>query len=170
MTADPAGQFALRVAASPPWRVRVEEAGDAGFLRSLFLANAVLGAMLPPSLMEQQHAVQEATFRVQHPDAMRAVLLRGPQPVGRMIIDWSGRGAIHGVDLGVLATGGGRGGGLVLLKAWLAVADRLGRDSTLSVVATNPARRLYAHLGFHAVPDQPADAPVIAMLRPCRRG
>ena len=120
-------------------------------------------------MLLQQHHMQEATFGAQYSQAMRRVLLRGAHPVGRVIIDWSGSASVHGVDIAVLLDESGRGGGLILLRAWLAVCDAHGRSASLFVRADNRARRLYAHLGFADVAGQSADTPMVEMTRAARK-
>ena len=166
---DSACEFDAAVAESAgSWSVRVEQAEDAAFLEALYRANAPMANMLPPAMLLQQHHIQETTFGAQYPKAMRRILLRGGQPVGRIIVDWSGSAQIHGVDIAVLPDESGRGGGLLLLRAWLAVCDALGRPASLFVRADNRARRLYTHLGFADVAGQAPDAPMIEMARAAR--
>ena len=171
MPFDPARMFdAAVVLSAAGWSARVEQPGDAAFLQSLYSANAPMAQILPPLMLLQQHHMQDANFAVQYPQAMRRILLRGGQPVGRIIIDWSGSAQVHGVDIAVLPPAlsqdeSGRGGGLILLRAWLAICDALGRPASLFVRADNRARRLYTHLGFAELPGQAADAPMIEMAR-----
>lgn len=170
MSGDPAQIFDTAVADSRAgWRVRAELPDDTQFLETLYAANAPLAGMLPPAMLLQQHHIQEATFGAQYRQAMRRILLRGGQPVGRIIIDWSGSTSVHGVDIAVFPDENGRGGGLILLRAWLTVCDALGRPASLFVRADNRARRLYAHLGFADVQGQAGDAPMIEMAREARQ-
>jgi ribosomal protein S18 acetylase RimI-like enzyme len=167
MSCDPAQIFDTAVAESRAgFSVRAELPEDSAFLETLYCVNAPLAAMLPPVMLLQQHQMQEANFGAQYPQAMWRILLRGGQPVGRIIIDWSGAASVHGVDIAVLPDESGRGGGLILLRAWLTGCDALGRHASLFVRADNRARRLYAHLGFTDVPGQSADTPMVEMTRP----
>ena len=169
MPVDSAREFDAEVAESAGcWSVRVEQADDTAFLEELYATNAPMAGMLPPAMLLQQHQMQEANFGAQYPQAMRRILLRGGQPVGRIIVDWSGSAQIHGVDIAVFPDENGRGGGLILLRAWLAVCDALGRPASLFVRADNRARRLYAHLGFADVAGQAPDTPMIDMARAAR--
>jgi hypothetical protein len=171
---DSAPRFDAAVAESAgAWSVRAEQPADAAFLQELYAANAPMANFLPPAMLLQQHHMQEANFGAQYPQAMRRILLRGGQPVGRIIIDWSGSAQVHGVDIAVLPPThyqdeSGRGGGLILLRAWLAICDALGRPASLFVRADNRARRLYLHLGFADVAGQAPDAPMIEMVRAAR--
>ena len=166
MPVDAARDFDAIVAKSAGgWSVRQEQADDAAFLQALYAVNAPLAQVLPPSMLLQQHQMQEANFAAQYPQAMRRILLREGQPVGRTIMDWSGSAQFYGIDIAVLPDESGRGGGLIMLRAWLAICDALGRPASLFVRADNRARRLYTHLGFTEVTGQSADAPMIEMAR-----
>ena len=170
MSGDPAQIYDTAVAESGAgWSVRQELPKDTHFLETLYRANAPMAYILPPVMLLQQHQMQEANFGAQYPQAMRRILLRGGQPIGRIIIDWSGSAQVHGVDIAVLPDERGRGGGLILLRAWLALCDALGRPASLFVRADNRARRLYAHLGFGDVAGQSADAPMVEMIRAARK-
>ena len=166
MSGDPAQIFDTAVAESGAgFSVRQELPKDTHFLETLYRATAPMAYILPPVMLLQQHQMQEANFGAQYPQAMWRILLRSGQPVGRIIIDWSGSASVHGVDIAVLPDESGRGGGLVLLRAWLKACDAQARPASLFVRADNRARRLYTHLGFAEVPGQSADTPMIEMAR-----
>jgi hypothetical protein len=67
-------------------------------------------------------------------------------PAGRMIVDWTPTDHVQGIDTGYRATGAG----LHLLRAWLDVSDAMSKPCRLTVLAANPARGIYARLGFVA--------------------
>jgi ribosomal protein S18 acetylase RimI-like enzyme len=146
--------------------VRAESDGDAAFLRALFLANAPMRDLLPAPLLAQQADLQVAAFRHALPQAMRRIVLdEAAAPVGRIIIDWGRSPEVsHCVDIAMRPTHGGRGVGTALLQAWIEVANGLGLACTLEVAPDNPARALYARLGFEEVPEAFASAS-IAMIR-----
>jgi ribosomal protein S18 acetylase RimI-like enzyme len=146
--------------------VRAESDGDAAFLRALFLANVPMRDLLPAPLLAQQADLQVAAFRHGVPQAMRRIVLDEAVPVGRIIIDWRRSPEVsHCVDIAMRPTHGGRGVGTALLQAWIEVANGLGLACTLEVAPDNPARALYARLGFEEVPEVFASAS-IAMIRP----
>jgi len=158
--------FAAR--ASGGLKVRPEQAGDAQFLRGLFLATNTVRAVLPAPLLAQQADLQLAAFRSNYPDAMRRIAV-GPQgPIGRIIIDWSGRAA-HCADVAVHPAHAGRGVGTALLRAWIDVATQHGLACTLTVQPDNPARALYARLGFEEEAVALASAGISMRRRPDRR-
>lgn len=150
---------------APQIVVEPETAAHRPFLAALFAACSPLAGMLPPGLMDMQFATQDASFASDHPQAMRRIVMWNGQAVGRIIIAWDAPGSALGVDIAVHPDGRASGAGLAMLRAWLDVADALGRRCTLNVVANNPAQRIYYRLGFRAVgPDDP-EAAYIAMVR-----
>ena len=101
-----------------------------------------------------------------YPEAMRRIVSAGPRPIGRIVVDWTQEGVSHGVDIAVDPDHRASGAGLHMLRAWLGAADRLGTPCRLTVRADNPARRIYARLGF-ATAQAPADHdPLVVMSRP----
>ena len=166
IASDPAHAFDTMMADNAvDYSVRQEAPLDASFLENLYVANAPMTDFLPMALLLQQHRMQEATFAAHYPHAMRRILVRSGQPVGRIILDWSSTAVAHGVDIGVLPHRNGRGGGLNLLRAWLVVCDALECPASLFVRADNRARRLYTHLGFAEVAGQANDSPMVQMTR-----
>lgn len=145
-------------------RVRPEQDGDADFLRALFLANNPLRDVLPEPMLAQQADFQLAAFRSNYPHAIRRIVLVAAAPIGRIIIDCSGETS-HCVDISVHPAHAGRGVGAALLQAWIAAASRRGQACTLTVAPDNPARTLYARLGFREEPAE-ADSASIDMIRP----
>ena len=151
---------------SPQLTVEAETAAHRPFLASLFAACSPLAGLLPPALMEMQFATQDASFASDHPQAMRRIVGWNGQPVGRIVIAWDAPDSALGVDIAVHPEGRASGAGLAMLRAWVDVADALGRPCTLNVVATNPAQRIYQRLGFRPVAAVDTEAAYIAMARP----
>jgi ribosomal protein S18 acetylase RimI-like enzyme len=158
---------AFRERAPPSLTVRPEEAGDEAFLRALFLATFTLRDVLPAPMVAQQADFQFAAFRNNFPDAMRRIVLDAGTPIGRLIVDWSGETS-HCVDIAVHPDQGGRGVGTALLRAWIDTAAERGHACTLEVSPDNPARALYARLGFQEEAGELASAS-IEMKRPLPR-
>ncbi len=161
---DPGAAFdaALRMRA-PGHDVRPEAPDDHAFLADLFAAVSPLRDLLPPALLAQQAATADAHFRNVFPDAMRRIVTDKQTPVGRIVVDWTQAGHSIGVDIAVLPEAGGIG--LAMLRAWLATADALARPCRLNVVRTNPARAIYARLGFQEI-EAEFDNPLMEMIRP----
>jgi GNAT superfamily N-acetyltransferase len=151
---------------APQLTVEPETAAHRSFLAELFAACSPLSAVLPPAMMDMQFATQDASFSSDHPAAMRRIVCWNWQPVGRIVVAWDAPGSILGVDIAVHPDGRASGAGLAMLRAWVDVADVLGRRCTLNVVATNPAQRIYQRLGFRAVGAVDPEAAYIAMERP----
>lgn len=136
---------------------RPVEAGDAGFLRGLFLACRPGLALLPGELVDLQLAAQSRQYTAAHPSAVDVLLLEGRVPVGRCWYD-EARDATHVLDLAVLPEHRGRGHARAALGDLAARAARRGVPLRLSVRADNhPALALYRSLGLeveHATADR----------------
>jgi ribosomal protein S18 acetylase RimI-like enzyme len=166
---EAASAFDVAFSARGPagYLVRPERDDDEGFLRALFLASFPLRDMLPAPMLAQQADFQFAAFRNNYPGAMRRIVADAEAPVGRIVIDWSGQTS-HCVDVAVHPRHGGRGIGTALLQAWIDASARQGLACTLLVAPDNPARALYARLGFRETPGEPGglDEVGVPMLRP----
>jgi ribosomal protein S18 acetylase RimI-like enzyme len=109
----------------------------------------------------QQFAVQDRSIQQYRNLAYDVIVVDGID-AGRLVVS---RGdALHLVDILLGAEHRGAGTGTALLCDLVDEADRDGRDITLTVEATNPARRLYERLGFVAV-DADDGAPFVAYRR-----
>jgi ribosomal protein S18 acetylase RimI-like enzyme len=151
--------------------VRAEPDADAAFLRELFLASYPLRDILPPPVLAQQIALRLATFRRGFPDAMRRIVVGPSGPLGRIIVDWRHPAGPHCADIAVMPADGRRGAGTAMLRAWIDVAEAHGLACTLTVAPDNPARALYARLGFEETPDEqglPGEVGVAMTRRPGR--
>ena len=154
---------------APDLSVRPETSDDAPFLRELFLAGYNLRDALPAAVLDQQADLRLAAFRENYRDAMRRIVVGPAGAIGRFIVDWESDGGTFAADLAVLPAYGRRGVGTALLRAWIDVAEAHGLACALVTEADNPARALYARLGFVETPDEDIDWPSIAMSRPCPR-
>lgn len=152
---------------APALRLTPETQADRAALRDLFAACSALGDLLAGPLLDLQFESQDATFRALRPLAMRRVARLDGACIARIVVDWSVPGTSHGVDIAVHPAHRGSGAGLAMLRAWLAAADHDRRTCTLDVIADNPARRIYARLGFVEEPCAP-DAPYRRMWRAAR--
>ena len=84
-----------------------------------------------------------------------SIILMGEQPIGllkvvRQSLDW------ELVQLQIVPAFQGRGLGTLIVQELIAEAQRAGATLRLSVLKTNPARRLYERLGFVVVAEKPA--------------
>lgn len=160
-------------AADPRLQLRPESADDHGFAEALIGACSPLAGVLPPAMIEQQAAFQIAGHRAQHPQAEAMIIAIAGMPCGRLVIDPSTAsiGGAHLVDIAVHPEWQGQGIGRAVLAAWCAQADATGLRLTLEVLADNPARELYARLGFvELAGDDPASPALSMERRPAKAG
>lgn len=130
------------------------------FLRALFEATWLeaerrargSAVPLPPMLMDLQYRSRQATYAGAHPCARDyvATAAADQRPIGRFLVDWrpGSKQPVLGIDVAVHPAARAGAAGLHLLRAWLAVCDRLGRSAELHVLPHNPARHLYRRMGF----------------------
>ena len=128
---------------------------DAALLRTLFDAErapdfAHLDAPLRATLLDMQYRAMTADRAARYPQAEDRVIELDGAPVGRLLVDRSGESTTL-VDVALLPAARGRGLGRALLNALCAE----GRPVLLTVAADNPARRLYARLGFLPTGEAP---------------
>jgi ribosomal protein S18 acetylase RimI-like enzyme len=162
---DPSADFVMTFAAlCPDHGLRTECETDWQFLTQLFCACSPLAKLLPILLVEQQAQLQDLAFREEYPLASRWIVTSQDAPIGRIVIDWDVDGIVHGVDVAILPGRKNVGKGATLLLAWVAAADRLGRECRLTVLKNNRARLLYHRLGFRSVGDH--DGANLNMIRP----
>lgn len=154
---DQDGDRALAAALArlaPSLTLRARRAEDAQFLLECTIACSPLQGTLPAPMIAAQAALQRSAHDAAHPDASHAIILRAATAIGHARIAWSAHGT-HLIDLAILPAHQRRGAGGSVLAAWLALADASGRVATLDVQADNPARLLYARLGFTADAGDP---------------
>ncbi|MEJ0026240.1 MAG: GNAT family N-acetyltransferase [Rhizomicrobium sp.] len=135
--------------------MRDAEAGDVPFLRALFGSarpDAQVLASWPAQqrelFLDDQFRFQSMHYRRVYEHADFLIVEREGKPVGRLILDrrpddW------RIVDISLLPQSRGRGLGTALLRAVQREAVSAGAKTvSLSVENANPARALYARLGF----------------------
>lgn len=143
---------------------RPRTSDDMAFLLNCAVACSTLIGLLPDAMLAQQAQFQRAGHDGAFPDAMHRIVLRAGAPIGHALIAWNSADT-HLVDIAVLPEHRGIGAARALLGAWLAVADAHALPATLHVFADNPAREIYARLGFvDSAPD--FGAAFAAMRRP----
>lgn len=137
---------------------------DRAFLLDCAVACSTMHGMLPDAMLAQQAEFQRAAHDNGFPDAMHRIVTRAGTAIGHARIDWTTTDT-HLVDIAVLPDHRGIGAARALLGAWLAVADAHQLPATLQVFTDNPARQIYARLGFvDSVPE--VNAAFIEMQRP----
>lgn len=144
--------------------LRRAAASDEAFLRRChddarterFGALALPGEQLEVLLAGQWHA-QRQSYTAQWPDASHDIIEIDGEPVGQLRVDRPG-GAIHLVDISVLAPHRGLGIGTAVVQALQREAVDTNRTVTLSVATDNiGAGRLYERIGFVSVNDNGVD-------------
>lgn len=140
-------------------RLRPARAEDEAFLYRLYVstrADEVAAWGLDPEtlgpLLRMQYAGQRGQYAAQFPAADHRIVLLDGRPAGRIYVDRSEERLLL-IDVAVLPEHRGQGVGTTLVRSLLEEAAT--RPVDLSVVRTNPARRLYERLGF-AVVEQDA--------------
>lgn len=114
-------------------------------------------------LLRMQWLAQRQGYAARHPHAEHQLVLVGERPAGRL---WVAREPteLRLVDISLLPAHRGSGLGTTLLQALQQEATATGKPLRLSVARDNPARRLYARLGFTTVEGTEADAaPYLAL-------
>ncbi|UVO55769.1 GNAT family N-acetyltransferase [Sphingomonas sp. SUN039] len=95
----------------------------------------------------QQFAAQHGDYARNYPGMERRIVEQRGAAVGRVYVDLTGD-ACHLIDIALMPTARGQGMGRAILTDLLAYAARVEKPVKLSVIADNPARRLYERLGF----------------------
>jgi len=98
---------------------------------------------------------QQAHFAGHYAPARNAVIVRGASDIGRISLSRHWR-AVFLRDIELIASERNRGLGSAIVRAVLALARAEGRPVELFVLNCNPARNLYARLGFRVVGDDGA--------------
>jgi ribosomal protein S18 acetylase RimI-like enzyme len=145
-----------RTGVTPRARLRPATPADADFLLDLYtstraaeLAALPLGPVQKAAFVRQQYEAQDAHWRARFPDAERSIVTIGAASVGRLYVDRSAV-EVRLVDIALVPEVRGRGLGRSLLTDLVGQAAAAGLPVRLSVVSGNPARRLYARLGFRS--------------------
>jgi ribosomal protein S18 acetylase RimI-like enzyme len=97
----------------------------------------------------QQFAAQTQAYVGGYPAASHDIVLVDGSPAGQLRVD-RGREELRLVDVSLLPEHRSRGIGTLLVSALQDEARQRDQPLTLSVLAHNPARRLYERLGFAA--------------------
>ncbi|GAB3427321.1 GNAT family N-acetyltransferase [Massilia solisilvae] len=137
-----------------PLTLRAATEADAAFCRALFASTRddLRQLPLPPPVLEQlidmQRHAQETSWRMAFPHAAALILECDARPIGRLLLDASGRDW-RVVDIALMPGERGRGHGGALLGAVRDQAQAAHASLALSVLRSNEAAlRLYQRLGF----------------------
>jgi ribosomal protein S18 acetylase RimI-like enzyme len=106
-----------------------------------------LGPEVFDGLVGMHYRAQSMSIRLEHPQAERKIVMVQDAPVGRLIVDASGK-YVEVIDVALLPEYRNCGLGASVLNSVLAQADRLGRAIRLHVEKQSRAVRLFERLGF----------------------
>jgi RimJ/RimL family protein N-acetyltransferase len=100
------------------------------------------------AFLADQFEFQRRHYERAYPDAEFHLIVHGPEPIGRIYVDRSGRDLAL-IEISLLPEWRGRGIGAALLGCLQQeVGAGLRERVSLQVSPDNPARRLYARMGF----------------------
>lgn len=102
------------------------------------------------AFLRMQFEAQRKYYLSEYPGAEFLMILVEGRPAGRWYVHRRER-EIRIMDVALLPEFRGRGIGTALLRALLDEGRRHGRAVTIHVESFNPARRLYARLGFRQI-------------------
>ncbi len=136
---------------------RVETDGDRAFVDALYASTRteeMAQVPWPPdavaAFLQSQSSLQRAHYTRYYPDAVRLIVERHGQPVGRVYVDESSQ-EVRLMDIALLPAHRGQGIGSALIGAVIGHAHDRGARVTLHVEPANPAQRIYGRLGFRLV-------------------
>jgi len=102
------------------------------------------------AFLAQQHAAQHAHYQRHFSDMEALIVEQGDAPVGRLYL-YEGPQDVRIVDIALLPEARRHGFGAAMLADVLAHAGQRNKRVSIHVEITNPARTLYARLGFEIV-------------------
>jgi ribosomal protein S18 acetylase RimI-like enzyme len=147
--------------------LRDAASGDDAFLRALYrsvrdpeLALTAWSEAQKDAFANQQFDLQDRSYRGNYPGARFLVVEREGAPIGRLYL-YEGGGELHVLDIALVAAERKRGLGTSLMEWIQRSAAARSAAVTLHVAMFNPARKLYARLGFR---DESVDG-VYAKMR-----
>ncbi|MGE5703062.1 MAG: GNAT family N-acetyltransferase [Clostridia bacterium] len=127
---------------------------DEGFLYELFaatrrgeIASWGFNQQEGELLLQMQFKGQSQSYAMNYPDAKRHLLVVENEKIGSIVVLTTDQ-EIRLVDLALLPHYGNRGIGTQLLLELQQEATSQQKSVSLSVLNTNPAKRLYQRLGF----------------------
>lgn len=162
MTATFLDQFLAALAARGGLAAHLAGPADRAFTRALVAADVEdLLRDAPAAVRAVMVALNVDGRRAQHarrhPRAQELVLLRGGEPVGALLADWSHPTTLALLDLVVLPAHRRQGIGGEVLAATCAAARGAGRGVRLAVFYDSPARRLLRRAGFRPLAEDGLD-------------
>ena len=105
--------------------------------------------------LAQQAAAQHSHYSIHFSDAEWLIVERDGQAIGRLYLRELPAN-LHIVDISLVPASRGQGIGGAILADILALARSRGKGVTIHVEVSNPARSLYARLGFETIEQKGA--------------
>lgn len=137
--------------------LRLETEADVSFVDALYastrteeMAQAPWPSDAVAAFLQSQSSLQRAHYTRYYPEAIRLIVERHGQPVGRIYVDESPQ-EVRLMDIALLPVHRGLGVGSALIGAVIGHAHDRGVRVTLHVEPANPAQRIYGRLGFRLV-------------------
>lgn len=132
---------------------------DLPFIAGLYAstrAEEVAATGWPPEVqaafLEQQHRAQHSQYRSVFTTGEWLIVERGPDAIGRLYL-FEGAELLELIDISLVPEARGAGVGGAIVADVVADAAARGKGVCLYVEKFNPARRLYARMGFTMVED-----------------
>lgn len=148
--------------------LRAETPDDEGFVGQLYasIRRGEFAALGWPetalaAFLSEQHRLQRLHYRAHYQPARFSIVERAGAPIGRLYLHL-GAEEIRLIDISLIESARGAGLGGALIRSVLDEAATTGRRVSLHVDAGNPARRLYARLGFQAAGG--SSGPIVHLL------
>lgn len=146
--------FALDASAALGLSLRPATDADLPFLSALYgstRANELATTGWPEAtkalFVVQQFSGQHGEYLQRFPELERCIIEAGGSAIGRIYVNLTGA-TCHLVDISMMPEFRGCGRGTALIADLMAHAARATKPVTLSVLASNPAARLYARMRF----------------------
>jgi ribosomal protein S18 acetylase RimI-like enzyme len=131
--------------------LRAAEPADAEFEHNLYASTRddlrPLGPEVFDGLVGMQFRAQSMTWRLEHPEAERKIVMVDGERVGRLVVDTS-KFRIEVLDVAILPEHRNQGIGTAVLRSIIGQADRTLRPVRLHVEKRSKAIRLFERLGF----------------------
>lgn len=149
--------FALPRLVEDGLALRVAVESDAPAIAALYattreeeLRHVPWSALQKKAFTDWQSQQQEKHYSTHYPHCERLLVVAGRETIGRVYVDTT-PGDVRLMEMTLLPAHRNRGIGSLLMQALLAYADGLARQVSLHVEPFNPAKRMYARLGFRVV-------------------
>jgi GNAT superfamily N-acetyltransferase len=110
-------------------------------------------AEMQEAFLNQQHEAQHSHYSLHFADAEWLIIEREGEAIGRLYLR-DVPDNLHVIDISLLPECRGKGIGGAIMQDILDQARDLGKGVTIHVERHNPARGLYARLGFEMIEDR----------------